>query len=120
MTALWPAGLTDEWLAGSWSEEERPHYDADVTESGRDIRSKKPGSPLCDVSGAFHVDAGGKLLLKAFYKTDCARGSLPFEMPDPDERSLRVYWWVAPPRFTETEPPTPGLYRVTVALAREE
>lgn len=120
MTAVWPATLNDRWLAGSWSEEERPHYDADVTDSGREVRSKMPGSPLCDVVGAMHVDTGGKADLKAFYKTTCARGSLPFLMRDPDEGVLRVFWWTSPPRFSETEPPSPGLYRVTIALAREE
>ena len=119
MTAIWPASLTDEWLAGSWSEEERPHYDEDVTESGKPVRSKMPGSPLTDVNGAIMVDRAGKLQLRAFYKNDCARGATPFEMADPDDRDLRVFWWNGPPRFSETEPPAPGWYLVTLSLARE-
>lgn len=120
MTARWPATLTDRFLAAGWSEGERPHFDADVTESGRDIRSKKPGSPLTDITVAFNGDRADKAELKAFHRVDCARGALPFEAPDPDGDDLRVFWWSLPPKFTARPGAGKKRYRITLSLAREE
>lgn len=116
MTAIWPAGVDDTLLYGSYNEKRRPHKDEDMTESGKMVTSKKPGTPLTDIVGSIYVTIAQRDELDAFHNVTCAEGTLPFQWRDPHSRSLKVFHWVDTPAYSEH-----GLdgYMVKLALARE-
>lgn len=93
MTISLPALLCLSFNRGTWREKRNRHVDEDMTESGKPIVSKMPGTPMTVVSGAVRVDRAGKLAWDAFFKTACAEGSLPFEAPDPKTKALQVFRW---------------------------
>lgn len=115
MTAALPATLTLSFERGTWREARNPHFDEDITESGKPIRSKKPGSPLAPVSGNLLLTDAQKMDWEAFYRTTCAEGSLPFEAPDPRSGSLKVFWFLAPPEYTDVA----TRLRMSLQLGRE-
>ncbi len=115
MTAVLPANLSLSFERGSWREVRNPHYDEDQTESGKPMRSKKPGTPLTALGGSIVITDSEMMGWNTFYKTTCAEGSLPFEAPDPRTRSLKVFWWLGPPEFSDVA----TRIRMSVQFGRE-
>jgi hypothetical protein len=115
MTARLPATLTLCFERATWREARNPHFDEDITESGKPIRSKKPGTPLTPVAGSIIVTDAEKTDWNAFHNTTCAEGSLPFEARDPRTGSLQVYWWLGPPEFSDVA----TRIRMSLQIARE-
>lgn len=116
MARIWPAGLDDRLLYGSFAEKRRKHRDEDITDSGMPISSKKPGSPLTDISGDIYIEVEQKNVLDAFYIRECAEGTLPFQWRDPHSGTLKTFHWTGEaPGYREM-----GVgYRVSLQLARE-
>ena len=94
MTATLPADICLSFVNATWREKRNRHVDEDITESGKPITSKKPGSPETTIAGTVKVDRGGKTSWDAFYRTACSEGSIPFYAPDPDTKLLQVFRWV--------------------------
>lgn len=119
MTAALPANLALCFERGTWRQARNPHYDEDMTESGKPIRSKKPGTPPTSMGGSLIITDSEMAGWEAFFKTTCAEGSLPFEAPDPSRGayygSLQVFWWLSPPEFSDVA----TRIRMSIQLARE-
>lgn len=114
-----PANLALCFERGSWREVRNPHYDEDMTESGKPIRSKKPSTPMTPVGGSVIITDAEMMGWEAFFKAACAEGTLPFEAPDPGRGarrgSLQTFWWLGPPEFSDVA----TRIRMTLQLARE-
>ncbi|WP_119270854.1 hypothetical protein [Taklimakanibacter deserti] len=115
MTAVLPANLTIGFLEGSWREQRDRHVDEDITESGKPITSKKPGSAMTPTEGRLVVAKELYEAWNAFHDVTCAEGSLPFEAPHSRTGILKVYHWRAPPDWGDSE----GHLSLNLFLARE-
>ena len=116
MPVNFPAHLDGKILAGSWTEQRRPHFREFETDSGRVIRSKKPGTPETDFGGQVYLNATEVADLEAFYAVDCSEGVTNFWMEDPTRQRLEVFRWAAPPSVQNF---SADLYQVSLSLVRE-
>jgi hypothetical protein len=114
MTVVLPANLRLCFERGTWREQRNVHFDEDITESGKPIRSKKPSTPLTPVSGSLVITHDEKVCWDAFFKTGCAEGSVPFQAPD-RTGNLATFWWLTPPGFSDAG----TSLRAELSLARE-
>lgn len=82
----------------TWNEKRRSHFIGFETDSGFDLRSKIPGSARSDCSFELHGTDEDVSDLEAFYKNDCAEGSVGFTMTHWRKGTSETFMWAEAPQ----------------------